>query len=63
MDEVGTMSPGMQMKLLRVLQEREFERIGDTHTTKVDVRVVAATDSDLQKMVSEGTFPRGPSTG
>jgi DNA-binding NtrC family response regulator len=56
MDEVGTMSPGMQMKLLRVLQEREFERIGDTHTTKVDVRVVAATNSDLQKMVSEGTF-------
>jgi transcriptional regulator with PAS, ATPase and Fis domain len=46
----------MQMKLLRVLQEREFERIGDTHTTKVDVRVVAATNSDLQKMVADGTF-------
>jgi DNA-binding NtrC family response regulator len=56
MDEVGTMSAGMQMKLLRVLQEREFERIGDTHTTKVDVRVVAATNSDLLKMVAEGTF-------
>jgi len=56
MDEVGTMSAGMQMKLLRVLQEREFERIGDTHTTKVDVRVVAATNSDLQKMVAEGDF-------
>ena len=56
MDEVGTMSPGMQMKLLRVLQEREFERIGDTHTTKVDVRVVAATNSDLQKMVADGSF-------
>jgi DNA-binding NtrC family response regulator len=56
MDEVGTMSAGMQMKLLRVLQEREFERIGDTHTTKVDVRVVAATNSDLQKMVAEGSF-------
>ncbi len=56
LDEVGTMSPGMQMKLLRVLQEREFERIGDTHTIKVDVRVVAATNSDLQKMVAEGTF-------
>ena len=56
MDEVGTMSAGMQMKLLRVLQEREFERIGDTHTTKVDVRVVAATNSDLHKMVAEGTF-------
>ena len=56
LDEVGTMSPGMQMKLLRVLQEREFERIGDTHTIKVDVRVIAATNSDLQKMVGEGTF-------
>jgi transcriptional regulator with PAS, ATPase and Fis domain len=56
MDEVGTMSPGMQMKLLRVLQEREFERIGDTHTTKVDVRVVAATNSDLHKMVADGAF-------
>jgi DNA-binding NtrC family response regulator len=56
MDEVGTMSAAMQMKLLRVLQEREFERIGDTHTIKVDVRVVAATNSDLQKMVAEGTF-------
>jgi DNA-binding NtrC family response regulator len=56
MDEVGTMSPGMQMKLLRVLQEREFERIGDAHTTKVDVRIVAATNSDLHKMVAEGSF-------
>ena len=56
MDEVGTMSAGMQMKLLRVLQEREFERIGDTHTTKVDVRVIAATNSDLQKMVAAGSF-------
>jgi DNA-binding NtrC family response regulator len=56
MDEVGTMSAAMQMKLLRVVQEREFERIGDTHTIKVDVRVVAATNSDLHKMVAEGTF-------
>ena len=56
LDEVGTMSAGLQMKLLRVLQEREFERIGDTHTTKVDVRVIAATNSDLQKMVAEGQF-------
>jgi DNA-binding NtrC family response regulator len=56
LDEVGTMSPALQMKLLRVLQEREFERIGDTHTIKVDVRVIAATNSDLQRMVSESQF-------
>ena len=56
LDEVGTMSWAMQMKLLRVLQEREFERIGDTHTIKVDVRVIAATNSDLQKMVADGSF-------
>ena len=56
LDEVGTMSQALQMKLLRVLQEREFERIGDSHTTKVDVRVIAATNSDLGGMVEEGTF-------
>jgi DNA-binding NtrC family response regulator len=56
LDEVGTMSPGLQMKLLRVLQEREFERIGDTHSIKVDVRVIAATNSDLRKMVADGHF-------
>src|SRR6266480_4382708 len=56
LDEVGTMSGALQMKLLRVLQEREFERIGDSHTTKVDVRVIAATNSDLRRMVSDGTF-------
>ena len=56
LDEVGTMSAGLQMKLLRVLQEREFERIGDAHTTKIDVRVIAATNSDLQKMVADGQF-------
>ncbi len=56
LDEVGTMSVALQMKLLRVLQEREFERVGDSHTTKVDVRVIAATNSDLAKLVAEGQF-------
>ena len=56
LDEVGTMPMALQMKLLRVLQEREFERIGDTRTIKVDVRIVAATNADLLKMVKEGTF-------
>src|SRR3954464_15469084 len=56
LDEVGTMSSALQMKLLRVLQEREFERVGDSHTTKVDVRVIAATNSDLHQLVADGQF-------
>lgn len=56
LDEVGTMPMTLQMKLLRVLQEREFERIGDSRTIKVDVRVVAATNADLDRMVKEGGF-------
>jgi DNA-binding NtrC family response regulator len=56
LDEVGTMSMALQMKLLRVLQEREFERVGDSQTIKVDVRVIAATNADLAKMVADGSF-------
>jgi DNA-binding NtrC family response regulator len=56
LDEVGTMSAALQMKLLRVLQEREFERVGDSHTIKVDTRVIAATNNDLTRMVAEGQF-------
>ena len=56
LDEVGTMSAGLQSKLLRALQEREFERVGDNQTIKVDVRVIAATNSDLSAMVKAGTF-------
>jgi transcriptional regulator with PAS, ATPase and Fis domain len=56
LDEVGTMSPALQAKLLRVLQEREFERVGDSHTIRIDVRIIAATHSDLTKMVADGTF-------
>ena len=56
LDEVETMSPALQAKLLRVLQEREFERVGDSHTIKIDVRVIAATHSDLDRMVADGSF-------
>jgi len=56
LDEVGTMPMALQMKMLRVLQEREFERIGDNRTIKVDVRLVAATNADLLKMVKDGSF-------
>jgi DNA-binding NtrC family response regulator len=56
LDEVGTMSPSLQMKLLRALQEREFERLGDNQTIKVDVRVIAATNSDIARMIADGSF-------
>src|SRR5207237_5767818 len=56
LDEVGTMSAALQSKLLRVVQSREFERVGDSQTIRVDARIIAATHSDLRKMVEEGTF-------
>jgi transcriptional regulator with PAS, ATPase and Fis domain len=56
LDEVATMAMPLQMRLLRVLQEREFERIGDNTTIRVDTRVIAATNSDLSKLVKEGSF-------
>jgi DNA-binding NtrC family response regulator len=56
LDEIGTMSPALQSKLLRVLQEREFEPLGAERTEKVDVRVIAATNRDLRQMVAEGKF-------
>ncbi|MDQ5835664.1 MAG: sigma 54-interacting transcriptional regulator [Acidobacteriota bacterium] len=56
LDEVGELAPVMQAKLLRVLQEREFERVGGTRTIRVDVRVVTATNRDLEEAVRAGTF-------
>src|SRR5215471_14478440 len=56
LDEVGDIPPELQPKLLRVLQEQEFERLGGTKTIKVDVRLVAATHRDLAKMVADGCF-------
>jgi len=56
LDEVGEMSPAMQVKLLRFLQERNFERVGGTHLIQVDVRVIAATNRDLGRAVKEGCF-------
>ena len=56
LDEIGDVSPTLQLKLLRVLQEREFERVGGEATIRVEVRVVSATNKDLKKEVAEGRF-------
>ncbi|MGB4594224.1 MAG: sigma-54 dependent transcriptional regulator [Coriobacteriia bacterium] len=56
LDEIGDITPGVQVKLLRVLQERVFERLGGTRSIEIDVRVVAATNRDLQQLIADGTF-------
>lgn len=56
LDEIGDIAPPVQIKLLRVLQEREFERVGGSKTIKVDVRVVSATNANLEKLITEGKF-------
>jgi Nif-specific regulatory protein len=56
LDEIGELTPGMQVKLLRVIQEREFERLGGNQTVKVDVRVITASNRDIEQAVKEGKF-------
>ncbi|MGA7909914.1 MAG: sigma 54-interacting transcriptional regulator [Candidatus Sulfotelmatobacter sp.] len=56
LDEIGELTPAMQVKLLRVLQEREFERVGGTYPIKVDIRLIAATNLNLEEAVHNGTF-------
>lgn len=56
LDEIGDIAPPVQIKLLRVLQEREFERVGGSKTIKVDVRLVSATNANLEKLITDGKF-------
>ncbi len=56
LDEIGDMSPNLQVKLLRVIQEQQFERVGGTKTIQVNIRIISATNSDLKKAMQEGKF-------
>ena len=56
LDEIGELPPLLQVKILRVLQEREIDKVGETRPIRVDVRVIAATNRDLEKMIADGTF-------
>lgn len=56
LDEIGELAPALQVKMLRVLQEREFERVGGTHPIKVDIRLIAATNCNLEQAVRDGAF-------
>jgi Nif-specific regulatory protein len=56
LDEIGELAPALQVKLLRVMQEREFERVGGTHPIKVDIRLIAATNCNLEQAVRDGAF-------
>ena len=56
LDEIGDISPATQVKLLRVLQERKFERVGGAKTISVDVRIIAATNRNLERAIGEGKF-------
>jgi Nif-specific regulatory protein len=56
LDEISELAPALQVKLLRVLQERELDRVGGTHPIKVDIRIISATSSDLEQAVCDGLF-------
>ncbi len=56
LDEIGDISPAVQVRLLRVIQEKNFERVGGTKTLKVDIRIIAATSQDIEKAIQEGRF-------
>ena len=60
LDEIGDMSLKTQAKILRILQEQSFERVGGTRTIKVDVRVIAATNKNLEEAIAAGTFREDP---